>query len=156
MSVVVNGQIVQSNGGISQFYVTILNGNSNGGRGSANADGSFSGRVEAGVPLELTIRYLEPGCDTIVHQEMVGPFDQDTDLGEILVNTDDFPSKPVAMFIVNQEDNPELTYSFTNTSSVRKISDVSFTSLWDFGGDGSATEDSPTHTFWPQANTTSP
>lgn len=146
-SVVVSGQVVQSNGGMSQFYVTFLNDEGNGGRGSANADGSFSGRVEAGVPLELTIRYQEANCDTIVYQEFVGPFDQDIDLGEIIVDTDGIPSKPVARFIINQDESQELTYYFTNTSSVSGIADISFTSSWDFGGDGTSTEHSPEHTF---------
>ena len=146
-SVLVTGQIVTSNGGLSQFYVTVLNDDNKGGRGSAKADGSFSGRVEAGVPLELTIRYFEANCEDIVYQEMVGPFDQDMDLGDIIVDTDNFPSKPFARFIVNQDDNDELKYTFTNTSSVRGIPDTSFSSAWDFGGDGTSTEDSPTHTF---------
>ena len=146
-SVLVTGQIVQSNGGISKFYVTFLNDDDKGGRGSANADGSFSGRVEAGVPLEFTIRYQEANFDTIVYQEFVGPFDQDTDLGDIIVDTDGIPSKPAAMFIVNQDDNDERKYSFTNTSSVSGISDISFTSSWDFGGDGTSIEESPSHTF---------
>ena len=146
-SVLVNGQIVQNNGGQSNFYVTVLNDNGQGGRGSANADGSFSGRVEAGVPLELTIRYLDENIDEIVYQEPVGPFDQNTDLGEILVDTEVFPSRPVAMFIVNQDDIQEMKYVFTNTSSVSGIPNTSFTSSWDFGGDGTSTEDSPSHTF---------
>ena len=146
-SVVVTGQIVQSNGGQSQYYVTFLNEDNKGGRGSAKADGSFSGRVEAGAPLEFTIRYTEANCDTIVHQETVGPFNQDTDLGDIIIDSDNFASKPVARFIINQDDNQSLKYSFTNTSLVRGISDTSFTSTWDFGGDGSSTAESPTHTF---------
>ncbi len=146
-SVLVNGQIVQSNGGLSKFYVSVLNDEGKGGRGSANTDGSFSGRVEAGVPLELTIQFHETNCDTIVYQEFVGPFDQDTDLGEIIVNTDGFPSKPIARFIINQDDIDESKYSFTNTSSVSGIPDLSFTSFWDFGGDGTSTAESPTHTF---------
>jgi len=146
-SVIVTGQIVQSNGGMSQFYVTFLNDYNKGGRGSAKADGNFSGRVEAGIPLEFTIRYQEANCDTIVYQEMVGPFDQDMDLGEIIIDTDDFPAKPIARFILNQDDNDERKYYFTNTSSVSGILDTSFSSSWDFGGDGTSTEESPTHTF---------
>jgi len=146
-SVVVTGQIVQSNGGQSKFYVSFLNEDGKGGRGSANTDGSFSGRVEAGVPLEFTIRYQEANCDTIVYQEIVGPFDQDINLGEIIVNTDGIPSKPVAKFIINQDDNLPNKYYFTNTSSVSGISDISFSSSWDFGGDGTSTEESPNHTF---------
>ncbi len=146
-SVIVNGQIVQNNGGQSDFYVTVLNDNRQGGRGSANADGSFSGRVEAGVPLELTIRYLEGNVNEIVYQESVGPFDENTNLGDILVDTDGFPSSPIATFIANQDENQEMKYVFTNTSSVSGIPDISFTSSWDFGGDGTSIEDSPTHTF---------
>lgn len=56
-------------------------------------------------------------------------------------------SKPVAGFIANAELNQDLTFSFINTSVVTGILDNSFTSLWDFGGDGTSTENSPTHTF---------
>jgi len=91
-SVLVSGQIAQSNGGVSKFYVSFLNDEGKGGRGSAYTNGYFSGRVEAGVPLE---------------------------------------SK----------------YTFTNNSSVSLIADLSYTSFWDFGGDGTSTEKSPTHTF---------
>ena len=146
-SVLVTGQIVSTNSGLGQFYVTVLNDNGQGGRGSAKSDGSFSGRVEADVSLEFTIRYTEANCDTIVHQEIVGPFNQDIDLGDIIVDADDFPSKPRAWFIINQDENQELKYTFTNASTVRGISDSSFTSSWDFGGDGTSTEESPTHTF---------
>jgi PKD repeat protein len=146
-SVVVNGQIISSNGVSSQFYITILNEDGKGGRGSANADGSFSGRVESGVPLNFTIRYLEADCDAIVHQETIGPFDQNMDLGDIVVNTENFPSKPNAMFIATQDDNQILSFSFDNTSSVGGITNSSFTSFWDFGGDGTSTEENPTHTF---------
>ena len=146
-SVLVNGQIIQNNGVQSQFYVTVLNDDNKGGRGSANADGSFSGRVEAGVPLELTIQYLEVGCEAIVYQETIGPFNQDTDLGDIMVNTDNIPSNPLAWYTISQDDNQANKYSFTNASTVRKIADTSFSSSWDFGGDGTSTEANPTHTF---------
>lgn len=146
-SILISGQIIPSTGVSSQFYVTVLNDDGKGGRGSAKADGSFSGRVEAGVPLELTIRFLEPGCEEIVHQEIVGPFNQDMDLGDIMVDTENFPSNPNAMFIVNKDENQDMTYIFTNTSSVDKISDDSFSSSWDFGGNGTSNEESPTHTF---------
>ena len=146
-SVLVNGQITSSNGVLSRFYITILNDDKKGGRGSANADGSFSGRVEAGVPLEFTIRYNEANCNDIVHQETIGPFDQDTDLGEILVNTDNLPSKPNASFIAVADDDQDKTFFFDNTSTVRGVSNATFSSVWDFGGDGTSTEENPTHTF---------
>ncbi len=146
-SVIVTGQIVQSNGGFSKFYVTFLNDEGKGGRGSANADGSFSGRVEEGTTLQLTIRFDERNCKAIVYQEFVGPFDQDIDLGKIIVDTDDFPSKPVATFRVNQDENNDKKYYFTNTSAVSGIAETSFSSSWDFGGDGTSTEESPSHTF---------
>ena len=146
-SVLVNGQIITSTGGLSQFYITVLNNSGKGGRGSAKTDGSFSGRVEAGVPLELTIRFQEPNCADVVYQESIGPFDQDVDLGVITIDTDDFSSKPQARFLVNRVNNQDLTFSFTNTSSVSGLSNTAFTSTWDFGGDGASSEESPVHTF---------
>lgn len=146
-SVLLTGQVILSNGVQGQFYVTVLNDDGKGGVGSANADGSFSGRIEAGVSLELTIQYFEIGCDTTVYQEIVGPFYEDTDLGQIIIDTEDFPSKPFARFKVYQDDDQELTYSFTNTSSISVLSNATFSSSWDFGGDGTSAEESPTHTF---------
>lgn len=39
------------------------------------------------------------------------------------------------------------TYTFTNTSVILGIDDLTGTYAWDFGGDGTSTETSPTHTF---------
>ena len=57
------------------------------------------------------------------------------------------PSTVVASFTAQVDANNSLTYSFTNGSVVNGITNRTFTSSWDFGGDGTSTEESPTHTF---------
>jgi PKD repeat protein len=68
--------------------------------------------------------------------------DDDPDVPE---ETD--PSTVVASFTSQVDADNSLTYSFTNNSVVNGITDRSFTSSWDFGGDGTSTEESPTFTF---------
>lgn len=57
------------------------------------------------------------------------------------------PSMVVASFTSQVDADNSLTYSFTNSSVVNGITDRSFTSSWDFGGDGTSNEESPTYTF---------
>lgn len=57
------------------------------------------------------------------------------------------PSVVLASFTSQVDADNSLTYNFTNNSVVNGITDRSFTSSWDFGGDGSSTAESPTHTF---------
>lgn len=57
------------------------------------------------------------------------------------------PSTVVASFSSQVDADNSLTYAFTNNSVVNGITDRSFTSSWDFGGDGTSTEESPSHTF---------
>ena len=57
------------------------------------------------------------------------------------------PSSVVANFSSQVDAVTSLTYSFANNSVVNGISNTSFTSAWDFGGDGSSTEANPTYTF---------
>ncbi len=57
------------------------------------------------------------------------------------------PSMVVASFAAQVDADNSLTYNFTNNSVVNGITDNSFTSSWDFGGDGSSTDESPSHTF---------
>lgn len=57
------------------------------------------------------------------------------------------PSTVVANFDAQVDADNSLTYAFTNNSVVNGITDRSFTSSWDFGGDGASTEESPSHTF---------
>ncbi len=59
----------------------------------------------------------------------------------------DSPSTVVASFSAQVDAENSLTYAFTNASVVNGISDNSFTSAWDFGGDGSSSDESPSHTF---------
>jgi PKD repeat protein len=57
------------------------------------------------------------------------------------------PSTVVASFMAQVDADNSLTYSFTNNSVVNGIDDRTFTSSWDFGGDGTSTDESPTYTF---------
>ncbi len=57
------------------------------------------------------------------------------------------PSTVVANFSAQVDADNSLTYDFTNNSVVNGITDNSFTSSWDFGGDGTSTDENPRHTF---------
>ena len=57
------------------------------------------------------------------------------------------PSSVVASFAAQVDADNSLTYNFTNNSVVNGITDTSFDSAWDFGGDGTSTEESPAYTF---------
>ncbi len=69
----------------------------------------------------------------------------DDDVAPVIPDPD--PSMVVASFTSQVDAENSLTYSFTNNSVVNGISDRSFTSSWDFGGDGTSTEESPSFTF---------
>ena len=75
-------------------------------------------------------------------------------MGAVITSCDNTPDVPdpdpstvVASFSAQVDADNSLTYDFTNTSVVNGITDRSFTSSWDFGGNGTSTEESPTHTF---------
>jgi len=70
----------------------------------------------------------------------------DDDEGTMVDPTPD-PSTVVASFTAQVDADNSLTYDFTNNSVVNGIDDKSFTSSWDFGGDGTSTEESPSYTF---------
>ena len=57
------------------------------------------------------------------------------------------PSTVIANFSSQVDADNSLTYNFTNSSVVNGITDRSFTSSWDFGGDGSSSDENPSHTF---------
>lgn len=57
------------------------------------------------------------------------------------------PSTVVASFTAQVDADNSLIYAFTNNSVVNGITDQSFTSSWDFGGDGTSTDENPSHTF---------
>jgi len=71
--------------------------------------------------------------------------DDDDDPMDPMENPD--PSTVVANFSAQVDADNSLTYNFTNNSVVNGIDDTSFTSAWDFGGDGSSTDESPSFTF---------
>ncbi len=82
-SVVVSGQVVSDIGDLTNFQISLLNSMNKGGRGSTDDQGKFSGRVEAGVPLTLTVSDYNAECSISDLKMDVGPFDTDTDLGII-------------------------------------------------------------------------
>ena len=57
------------------------------------------------------------------------------------------PSVVLASFTSQVDADNSLTYNFTNNSVVNGITDRSFSSSWDFGGNGSSTDENPSHTF---------
>lgn len=57
------------------------------------------------------------------------------------------PSTVVASFSAQVDADNSLVYNFTNNSVVNGITDQSFSSSWDFGGDGTSTDENPSHTF---------
>ena len=57
------------------------------------------------------------------------------------------PSMVVASFTSQVDAENSLTYTFTNNSVVNGITDTSFESEWDFGGDGTSSEANPSYTF---------
>lgn len=65
---------------------------------------------------------------------------------EPVVPTPD-PSTVVANFSSQVDADNSLTYNFTNNSVVNGITDRTFVSSWDFGGDGMSSEENPSHTF---------
>lgn len=83
-SVVVSGQVVSNIGNLPFYYVQIHGADNEGGHGTTDDDGQFSGRVEAGVSLTMRI-LANTNCSQLVHEEDIGPFTTDTDLGVIMV-----------------------------------------------------------------------
>jgi len=92
-----------------------------------------------------THTFASPGSYEITLTVTASDGETDTETKTIVVEVSE--SMPMAAFITNEDPNQDFTFSFTNTSVVNGISDNSFTSSWDFGGDGTSTEESPTHTF---------
>ncbi|MFK8162653.1 MAG: PKD domain-containing protein [Lewinella sp.] len=66
---------------------------------------------------------------------------------EMVTPPDPDPSSVVANFSSQVDADNSLTYAFTNNSVVNGITNTTFTSSWDFGGNGTSTEASPTYTF---------
>lgn len=56
-------------------------------------------------------------------------------------------SNPVASFTSQVDGANSLTYTFSNGSVVNGITDNTFTSSWDFGGDGTSNDFEPVYTF---------
>ena len=81
----------------------------------------------------------------LVSFAMITSCDDDEDGGNTPGTAD--PSTVVANFMAQVDADNSLTYNFTNNSVVNGIDDRTFTSSWDFGGDGVSTEESPSFTF---------
>lgn len=60
---------------------------------------------------------------------------------------DPVPSTVVANFTGQVDADNSLLYAFTNNSVVNGIDNKTFTSSWDFGGDGTSADANPSHTF---------
>ncbi len=73
--------------------------------------------------------------------------DDDDGNGGTTPPTTEDPSMVNANFTSQVDAENSLTYNFTNNSVVNGITDTSFDSAWDFGGDGTSTEASPSFTF---------
>lgn len=72
---------------------------------------------------------------------------EDDDPGTGGGDPDPDPSTVVASFMSQVDADNSLTYNFTNQSVVNGIDDTSFTSAWDFGGEGTSTDANPSFTF---------
>jgi len=71
--------------------------------------------------------------------------DGDDPIVDPMVDPD--PSTVIASFTSQVDAENSLTYNFTNASVVNGITDKTFTSSWDFGGDGTSSDENPSHTF---------
>jgi len=91
-SVVVTGRVVSGQTEFPYFRISILNADNKGGRGTIDSESVFSGRVEQGVELTLTISTFVQNCVDPIFEIPVGPFFEDTDLGDIqvVINAIDF------------------------------------------------------------------
>ena len=69
------------------------------------------------------------------------------DDGENPVDPTPDPSSVVANFTSQVDAENSLTYAFTDGSVVNGITDRTFASAWDFGGNGTSDEENPTYTF---------
>lgn len=63
------------------------------------------------------------------------------------VEPDPDPATVNAGFTSEVDLDDSFTYNFTNTTVILGIDDLTGTYSWDFGGDGTSTETSPSHTF---------
>lgn len=87
-SIIVEGRLLLEQSGLRNFYVSIHNDQDAGGHGFTDVDGYFSGRV----PKDqlLTLKVLDFSCNSqnsLLYETEVGPFNQDTDLGDIDIIT---------------------------------------------------------------------
>jgi len=84
--VMVSGRLIDNNGiGVASMQVKIVRGNEKrGGSGYTDYDGYFSGPIEKGVPLQLTVTSRCDGED-VVYSEQIGPFENEVNLGNIVL-----------------------------------------------------------------------
>lgn len=86
-SVMIHGRLVDNNGiGVAAMQVKILRGNEKrGGAGYTDYDGYFSGPVEKGVPLQLSVVSRCDG-EEVIFSDQIGPFEDEMDLGDIILD----------------------------------------------------------------------
>lgn len=85
--VMVSGRLLDPNGvGLASMQVKIVRGNERrGGSGYTDYDGYFSGPIEKGIPLELTVTSKCNG-EEVVYSSQIGPFESEADLGDIVLD----------------------------------------------------------------------
>ncbi len=94
------------------------------------------------IKMNRNIFFVMSLCLSLFVITSCGDGDDDDDMGG-----GEDPSSVIANFSSQVDAENSLTYSFTNNSVVNGITDTSFDSAWDFGGDGTSTDESPTYTF---------
>ncbi|MEZ5049651.1 MAG: carboxypeptidase-like regulatory domain-containing protein [Saprospiraceae bacterium] len=92
-SIVLSGRILdQDNKPLTNIHVWVSAiGEYYGGHGNTDDEGRFSGRVAKDIPLELKIFDFASGCsyNDPFYVTQIGPFNTDTDLGDITINLDE-------------------------------------------------------------------
>lgn len=85
-SIIAKGRVLDQDGNAVDAHVWFIVPGQFGGHGNTHPDGTFSGAVGKGVILNLTITVKGDNCvPEVVYSQVVGPFNSDTDLGDIIV-----------------------------------------------------------------------
>ncbi|MBN8684215.1 MAG: carboxypeptidase regulatory-like domain-containing protein [Chitinophagales bacterium] len=98
-SILLSGRVVDQNGNpISQVHVwacpETINIGMGCGHGSPDISGNFSGLAPKGVQIRIEIYSSDNSqspCNNIIHSQLAGPFNTDTDLGNIVVDLNSLP-----------------------------------------------------------------
>lgn len=93
-SILLSGRVVDQNGNpLSQVHVwacpETINIGYGCGHGSPDVGGNFSGLAPKGIQIRIEIHTLDNSqspCNNIIHSQLAGPFNTDTDLGNIVID----------------------------------------------------------------------